>query len=88
MTRDSDLSKWITTKQASELTGYDPAHVRLLIRQDKVKGKKFSTVWMVDRESIKECADRVKQLGPAKHDSEGKWFALQTSITKQSSDQD
>jgi hypothetical protein len=33
MTEDFNLTEWITAKEAAELTGYDPAHVRLLIRQ-------------------------------------------------------
>jgi hypothetical protein len=51
-----------------------------------VKGKKFSTVWTVDRESLKECADRMKKLGSAKHDSESKSFAFETNATKQRRD--
>jgi len=28
MTESANLSDWITTKQAAELTGYEPAHIR------------------------------------------------------------
>jgi excisionase family DNA binding protein len=44
------LTDWITTAEAAELTGYDPAHIRWLIRENRIKGKKFGRDWMVDRE--------------------------------------
>jgi excisionase family DNA binding protein len=63
-----ELSEWITTKEAAELTGYDPAHIRLLVRQEKIVGRKFGKAWMVNRESAKEYVEKMKELGSAKHD--------------------
>ncbi len=43
---------WITTAEASRLTGYNNEHVRRLVRSGKVKARKFGIVWQVDRKSL------------------------------------
>lgn len=58
----------ITTKEAAGLTDYDPTHIRWLIREGRVEGKKFGRDWMVDKESLLDYAERMKKLGSAKHD--------------------
>lgn len=68
MTDAFNPSEWITTKEAAELTGYDPAHIRLLVRNNKVDGRKFSNVWMISRESVLAYVEKMKRLGPSKHD--------------------
>lgn len=42
-------SKWITTAEAAELSGYDPEYVRRLVRTKKVRAQKFGVVWQIDR---------------------------------------
>ncbi len=44
--------EWITTKEASELSGYHPEHMRRLIREGLVKARKFGIVWQVHRASL------------------------------------
>ena len=60
--------EWLTTQEAAELTGYDVTHIRWLIREDRVEGQKFGRDWMVNRRSIQNYTDAMKQLGSAKHD--------------------
>lgn len=43
---------WITTKQAAELSGYHPDHIRRIIRAGEVKARKFGIVWQVERASL------------------------------------
>lgn len=49
MTKDNE---WITVQAAAKLSGYNADHLRELIRYGKIKARKFSIVWMVDRESL------------------------------------
>ena len=44
--------EWITTAEAAELSGYHPEHVRWLIRQGRIKARKFGIVWQVNRKSL------------------------------------
>ena len=43
---------WISVEEAAKISGYHPEHIRRLIRGGKVKGRKFSIVWQVDRASF------------------------------------
>jgi excisionase family DNA binding protein len=43
---------WITTREAVELSGYHPYHLRRLIREGKINSRKFGTIWQVSRESL------------------------------------
>ncbi len=45
---------WITTTEAAELSGYHPVHLRVLIREGRIKGRKFGIVWQVSRKSLME----------------------------------
>ncbi len=43
---------WITTNEASALSGYHPDHLRRLIRAGLVKARKFGIVWQVERKNL------------------------------------
>ena len=43
---------WITTREAVELSGYHPDHLRRLIRSNEITGRKFGIVWQVSRQSL------------------------------------
>ena len=44
---------WITVKEAVEISGYHPDHLRRLLRAGTVKGTKIVTVWQVDEDSLR-----------------------------------
>ncbi len=44
--------EWITTTEAAELSGYHPEYLRELIRENRVRGRKFGIVWQVDKQSL------------------------------------
>lgn len=44
--------EWLTVNEAAELSGYHPEHIRRLIREGAITAKKFSIVWMVNRDSL------------------------------------
>lgn len=43
---------WITTREAVKLSGYHPVHLRMLIRNGRIKGRKYFVVWQVSRSSL------------------------------------
>jgi len=49
---------WITTQEACEISGYNTEYMRRLIRKGKLKAKKISIVWVVDKTSLLEYISR------------------------------
>jgi len=60
-------TEWITTKEAAELTGYNQEYIRQMIRDGRIVAEKKGRDWWVDRASIEDYAEEMKQLGIAKH---------------------
>lgn len=52
---------WITTTEAAKLTGYHPEYLRELIRQGKINGRKFGTIWQVDKRSLVAYVEAAEQ---------------------------
>jgi excisionase family DNA binding protein len=48
----SALGDWLTIREAAELTGYNQAHIRRLLRQGKIACQKFGVVWMVEKPDL------------------------------------
>ncbi len=46
------MADWITTDEATRLSGYHPVYLRELIRAGKIKAKKWSRDWQVSRSSL------------------------------------
>jgi excisionase family DNA binding protein len=67
MTRDFNPTKWITTKEAAELTGYSAAYFRQLIAGGKLEGRKIGRDWVLDKSEVLEYAEEMKRLGPDKY---------------------
>jgi len=43
---------WITTREAVELSGYHPYHLRRLTRAGTIRSRKFGHVWQISRQSL------------------------------------
>ncbi|MBM3130606.1 MAG: helix-turn-helix domain-containing protein [Chloroflexi bacterium] len=58
---------WISISEASKQSGYNRAHLRELIRQGRIKGRKVVTVWLVSRSSLtaylREQSERGEKRG-------------------------
>ena len=54
---------WITTQEAAELSGYHPDHLRRLIRAGEIRARKFSILWLVDRQSLLDYMAQAKESG-------------------------
>lgn len=57
------MTDWITTAEAAELSGYHPEHLRVLVREGKVKAQKFGIVWQVDRRSLMAYMREAEKMG-------------------------
>jgi Helix-turn-helix domain len=43
---------WIDIREATRLSGYHADHLRVLIRQGRIRGRKVVIVWLVNRSSL------------------------------------
>lgn len=59
----ANLADYITSEDAAEDSGYHVNYIRRLLRQGKIKGRKFGNVWFIERASFQEYMQLVKQLG-------------------------
>jgi excisionase family DNA binding protein len=50
---------WITTSEAAALSGYHPEYLRFLIRNSRIAGRKFGTIWQVSRKSLLQYLARA-----------------------------
>ena len=57
------VEEWLTTAEAAELSGYHPEHLRELIREGKIEGRKFGIVWQVSKQSLIDYSEAAKQSG-------------------------
>ena len=63
--------EWITTTQAAQLTGYHPEYLRELIRTRKIQGKKFGTIWQVNRVSLLAYSQSAEKRKDQRHGPRG-----------------
>jgi excisionase family DNA binding protein len=54
---------WITVQEAAKRSGYNEEYITHLIRDGKIKAKKFGFVWQVSQASIQAYAANTKKLG-------------------------
>lgn len=45
---------WITIRDASKASGFHSESIRKLLRDKRVEGRKFATVWQISRSSLEE----------------------------------
>jgi excisionase family DNA binding protein len=55
--------EWITVKEASKISGYNEEYITHLIREGKIKAKKFGYVWQVSRSSLLDYSAITEKLG-------------------------
>ena len=54
---------WLTVQEAAKLSGYDPEHIRRLIRDGAITAQKFSIVWQVNKESLLAYTAKAQAMG-------------------------
>jgi hypothetical protein len=64
-------NEMITVSEASEVSGYTPQHIRLLIRQGFIAARRAGGIWLVDVSSLYNYIDSNPKPGPKSELSEG-----------------
>ena len=61
-------SKYITLKEASQMTGYSPDYLGQLIRKGKLEGKQvyLNVAWMTTEDAVREYFEKNKTGGGAR----------------------
>lgn len=54
---------WITTQEAADLSGYHVNYLRWLIREERIKARRISFLWFVNRQSLLDYMAQAKQSG-------------------------
>ncbi len=54
---------WITTRDAVKLSGYNPIHLRALIRHGRIKARKYFVIWQISRKSLEAYLREQAQRG-------------------------
>ena len=66
------MDDWITTVEASQLSGYSTVHIRKLIKGGEIRAQKWGRDWQVSRESLvaylKRIGDKGNKRGPKPKD--------------------
>ena len=57
------MAEWITTNEAAELSAYHPDYIRKLLQQGKLEGRKFGTVWQVNKRDLLAYMERMQIQG-------------------------
>ena len=68
MTEDSE---WLTVKEAAKISGYHPEHIRELIREGLIKGRKVSIVWLVEPKSLLAYLDNANNSEDGRYRPKG-----------------
>lgn len=55
--------EWLTVNEAASLSGYHPESIRELVRRGRIKARKFSIVYQVNRESLLAYMKKAKAMG-------------------------
>jgi excisionase family DNA binding protein len=64
--------EWLTVNDAAKLSGYHAESIRELIRQGKIRARKFSIVYQVNRESLLAYVAKAKTKGEKRGRKPGK----------------
>jgi hypothetical protein len=57
----------VLIKEALEHSEYTADHIRKLLNQGIIQGKKVGWIWLVDLDSLREYEQEMKAQGTAKH---------------------
>lgn len=62
-----NLADYVTSEDAAAASGYHVNYIRRLLRQGKLKGRKFGNVWFIERASLQDYLRVVEELGGNKY---------------------
>lgn len=44
--------EWLTVQEAAKLTGYHAEYLRIMIREGKIRARKFGPIWAINKPSL------------------------------------
>ena len=59
-----DYSELISLKEAAEFSGLSHSHLRLLVRNGEIWGKKMGRDWFTNAQAVQEYLARDRRPGP------------------------
>jgi excisionase family DNA binding protein len=62
------LSEWISVKEAAEYTGYTEGHVRYLLREGTLDGRRFGRDWFTTVKALQKYLATNPKPGPKPED--------------------
>jgi excisionase family DNA binding protein len=63
ITMMTPLGEWLTVKEAAEVGGYHPDHIRRLLRAGLIQAQKWGNTWMVNKPSLLEYQEHTREQG-------------------------
>jgi hypothetical protein len=60
----SDLADYISTEEASHLSGFHMGYMAVLAATGKVQAKKFAGVWLISKSSLEAYLATERKTGP------------------------
>ena len=60
----SDLADYISSEEASKLSGFHMGYVAVLAASGKVEAQKFAGVWLISKSSLEEYLATERKTGP------------------------
>jgi len=58
------MDNWITTTEASKISGFHVEYIRRLIRGGHINARKWGKEWMVDKQSLIDYQKQDNKPGP------------------------
>lgn len=62
------MENLVLVSQAARESAYTGHHIRHLVRQQLVKGRKEGGIWLVDLDDLKRYEQAMKELGTQRYD--------------------
>ena len=60
----SDLTDYISSEDASKLSGFHMGYIAVLAATGKVQAKKFASVWLISKSSLDDYLATERRTGP------------------------
>jgi hypothetical protein len=63
----TNSGEWLTVHEASKLSGYNPEYLRRLMREHRIRYRKFSFIYQVDRASLLEYLEKAESASDKRY---------------------
>lgn len=64
ISENPDLDDLMTLKEASEMSGLSPSHLRLLVSKGQIWGKKLGRNWFTTKQAVDDYLLSYRKPGP------------------------